>query len=138
MTAQKFLDSSKLKEFADDNFKFDENGRKLSKQVQNIVGKGEIARFKRLVCQRGQKVSLSGNGLMGIRVQKKDLSVLPGGKPGLYIELSKVTHTFFKIAPLKIHIDQKIVPSVFSKGNTNSDLQKITVTENHRFFSFSL
>ena len=28
----------------DDNFKFDENGRKLSKQVENTVGKGEIAR----------------------------------------------------------------------------------------------
>ena len=39
------LDSSKLKEFADDNFKFDENGRKLSKQVENTVGKGEIAPF---------------------------------------------------------------------------------------------
>ena len=38
------LDSSKLKEFADDNFKFDENGRKLSKRVENTVGKGEIAR----------------------------------------------------------------------------------------------
>ena len=39
----KILDSSKLKEFADDNFKFDENGRQLSKQVENTVGKGEIA-----------------------------------------------------------------------------------------------
>ena len=29
-TTQQILDSSKLKEFADDNFKFDENGRKLS------------------------------------------------------------------------------------------------------------
>ena len=38
------LDSSKLKEFADDNFKFDENGTKLSKPVENTVGKGEIAR----------------------------------------------------------------------------------------------
>ena len=28
------LDSSKLKEFADDNFKFDENGRKISKRVE--------------------------------------------------------------------------------------------------------
>ena len=33
-----------MKEFADDNFKFDENGSKLSRQVENIVGKGEIAR----------------------------------------------------------------------------------------------
>ena len=29
-------DSSKLKEFADDNFKFDENGRKLSKRVERV------------------------------------------------------------------------------------------------------
>ena len=39
----KYLDSSKLKEFADDNFKFDENGRELSKRVENTVGRGEIA-----------------------------------------------------------------------------------------------
>ena len=60
------LDSSKLKEFADDNFKFDENGRKLFKRVENTVGKGEIARysvFKRFVSQGRQKVSLCGNGL---------------------------------------------------------------------------
>ena len=41
--------SSKLKEFADDNFKFDENGRKLSKQVENTVGKGEIACYEQLL-----------------------------------------------------------------------------------------
>ena len=33
-----------MKEFADDNFKFDENGRKFSKRVEDTVGKGEIAR----------------------------------------------------------------------------------------------
>ena len=38
------LDSSKLKEFADD-FKFDEKGSKLSKQVENNVGKGAISPF---------------------------------------------------------------------------------------------
>ena len=38
------LDSSKLKEFADENLKFDKNGRKFSKWVENTVGKGEIAR----------------------------------------------------------------------------------------------
>ena len=43
ITRRQILDSSKLKEFADDNFKFDENGRKLSKWVENTVGKGEIA-----------------------------------------------------------------------------------------------
>ena len=30
----------------DNNFKFDEYGRKLSKQVENTVGKGEIARYE--------------------------------------------------------------------------------------------
>ena len=39
----KTLDSSKLKEFADDNFKFDENGTKFSRRVEYTVGKGEIA-----------------------------------------------------------------------------------------------
>ena len=33
-----------MNEFAGDNFKFDENARKFSKRVENIVGKGEIAR----------------------------------------------------------------------------------------------
>ena len=39
----KFLNLSKLKEVADDNFIFDENCRKFSKWVENIVGKGKIA-----------------------------------------------------------------------------------------------
>ena len=38
------LDPSKLKEFADYNFKFDENDKKFPEQVENTVGKGEIAR----------------------------------------------------------------------------------------------
>ena len=43
------LDSSKLKEFADDNFRFDAYGRKLSKWVENTVGKGEIARYEQFL-----------------------------------------------------------------------------------------
>ena len=43
-TKRQILDSSKLKEFAVDNFKFNENCRKFSKLVENTVGKGEIAR----------------------------------------------------------------------------------------------
>ena len=39
------LNSSKPKEFADDNFKFDGNGRNLSERIENTVGKGEIARY---------------------------------------------------------------------------------------------
>ena len=83
--------TSKLKEIADDNFKFDQDGKKFSKWVENTVGKGEIARseqfllfpqcfqkakllvtsnfsfshsvFKRLLSQGRQKASLCGNGL---------------------------------------------------------------------------
>ena len=33
----------KMKEFADHSFKFDKNGRKFSKSVENTEGKGEIA-----------------------------------------------------------------------------------------------
>ena len=44
ITRQQILDSSKLKEFADDNFKFDENGRKLSKWVENTVGRNCLLR----------------------------------------------------------------------------------------------
>ena len=42
-TKRHILSSSKLKEFADNNFKFDENGRKFSKQEENTVEKGEVA-----------------------------------------------------------------------------------------------
>ena len=43
------LDLSKLKDFADNNFKFDENGRKFSKHVENTVGKGEIAHYEKFL-----------------------------------------------------------------------------------------
>ena len=46
---RQILDSSKLKEFADDNFKFDGNGRKLSKRVENTAGKGEIALYEQFL-----------------------------------------------------------------------------------------
>ena len=38
---------TKVKEFADDNFNFDESGRQFFKRIENTVGKGEIARFVR-------------------------------------------------------------------------------------------
>ena len=43
---RQILDSSKLKEFSDNNFDFDENGRELFKRVANTEGKGEIARYE--------------------------------------------------------------------------------------------
>ena len=43
------LESSKLKGFADNNSKFDENGREFSKQGENTVEKGEIAHYKQFL-----------------------------------------------------------------------------------------
>ena len=57
-----------MKDFADGNFKFDENSEKFSKTVENTVGKGEIAHheqfllshsiFRRLVQQTRKKPGL--------------------------------------------------------------------------------
>ena len=70
---QQILDSSKLKELADDNCKFDENGRKFSKPVGNTVGRGKIAHyeqfllfysvFKRRVMKTHKNQGLFGKGL---------------------------------------------------------------------------
>ena len=38
-----------MKDFADDNLKFEENERKLFKPVENTVGKGEIARYEQFL-----------------------------------------------------------------------------------------
>ena len=56
---QHILDSSKLKEFTDNNFEFDENGRKFSKRLENTVGNGEIARYEQFLFfpQCSQKTS---------------------------------------------------------------------------------
>ena len=61
-----------MKEFADDNFKFNENGREFSKWLENSVGKGEIARyeqfsfscsvFKRVVLQTRKNRVCLGKG----------------------------------------------------------------------------
>ena len=40
---------SKMKEFADNSFKFDENGRKFSNRVENTVGKGEITCYEQFL-----------------------------------------------------------------------------------------
>ena len=58
----KILDSSKLKQSADDSFKFDENSRKFSEQVENTVGKGEIAHYEQFLLfpQCFQKACFTG------------------------------------------------------------------------------
>ena len=65
------LDSSKLKEFADNNFKFDKNGRKFSKWVENAVGKGAISPFptvfsKDLYCKHTKTRACLGKGYIGL------------------------------------------------------------------------
>ena len=67
------LDPSKLKEFTDNNFRFDENCRKFFKSLENTAGKGEIVCnkqfsfshcvFKRLVLQTRKNQGLFGKGL---------------------------------------------------------------------------
>ena len=45
----KILDRSKLKQSAEDNFKFDENGRNFYEWVESNVGKEEIARYEQFL-----------------------------------------------------------------------------------------
>ena len=45
----KFLNSYKLKKFAEDNLKLDENGRKFLKWRENTVGEGEIAHYEQFL-----------------------------------------------------------------------------------------
>ena len=63
-----------MKQSTDDSFKFDGNGRKFSKPVENTAGKGENTRyeqflrfpkcFKTLVLQTRKRQSLFGKWLM--------------------------------------------------------------------------
>ena len=71
MPKRQILDSPKVKEFGEDNLKFDENGRKFFLRVENTVGKGEIARYEhtsnfsfthRLVLQTLKNQGLFGKG----------------------------------------------------------------------------
>ena len=70
-----------MKEFADDNFKFDENGRKLCEWVENTVGKGEIARSEQflLFSQCFQKACFPGasKGVIGWECVIENTSTFP-------------------------------------------------------------
>ena len=46
---EKFWTPSRLKEFADDNFRFDENGIKFFNRLENTVRKGEIACYEQFL-----------------------------------------------------------------------------------------
>ena len=49
LTLPWILFSSKLKHFADNNFKFDKNGSKFSKHVEKNGGKGEIVHYEQFL-----------------------------------------------------------------------------------------
>ena len=70
---QQILNSSKFKQFADDNFKFDEKGGKCSKRVENTSGKGENARYEQFLLfpqcfQRTCTADMQKQGLVWERV----------------------------------------------------------------------
>ena len=70
-----------MKEFADNNFKFDENERKFFKWVENTVGKGEIARYEQffLFPQCFQKTcteDMLKPGLVREKVEKRKVKSL--------------------------------------------------------------
>ena len=70
LSQTKSLDSSKLKEFADNNSKFDGNDSEFSKRLENTGGKREIARYERLFEKRHPKnipVKLFQNLISGSR-----------------------------------------------------------------------
>ena len=63
----KFLDLSKLKEFADDNLIFDEDSIKFSRDVETTEGKGEIAHKEHFLLfpQFFQKTYMTDTSLFG-------------------------------------------------------------------------
>ena len=70
---RQILDSSELKEFADDNFRFNESGGMFSKRVENTAGKEKLlvtsnfsfsnCVFKRFVLHTRKNQGLFGKGL---------------------------------------------------------------------------
>ena len=93
ITRRQILDSSKLKEFADDNFKFDEDLQKVIQTGRKHWEKEKLfvtsnfsfshSIFKRPVSQGRQKVSLCGNGLISCN------RASPIKPEGLLLTLSK-------------------------------------------------
>ena len=69
-----------MKEFTDNKLKFDENGRKYSKRIENTLRKGEIACHNHFLffpqCfQKYKKQGLFGKGLMNILSRKRGKTV---------------------------------------------------------------
>ena len=76
---QQILEASKVKEFADNTFSLDDNGRTSSKAIENTVGKGEIAHNEQFLLfpQCFQKTYFAGTLKQGLVVQDAVFSHLP-------------------------------------------------------------
>ena len=75
---QQILDTFKQKEFADINFKFDENRRMFSQRLENTVGNGEIAHYEQFLLfpqcfQKTCTADTYNQGLVWERVKDKKL-----------------------------------------------------------------
>ena len=103
----KILDWSKLKQFADNNFKFDENSRKFSKPVENTVGKGEIARYEQFLLfpQCFQKACFPG--------ASKGVTVWEWVNLSMTIKYSTVCNSFSGWQKKILQVNLKLPPCFF-------------------------
>ena len=103
------MDSSELRDFADDYFKFDEfdeYGRKLSEQVQNTVGKGEIARYENVLKGPFSRIVKAGmKGVMYMLYMLFDDINLPICNGAIldqvFVVRSKVSHVDTVVCPIQ-------------------------------------
>ena len=104
------------RKIADDIFKFNENSRKLSKRVENTVGKGEIARHEQFLLypQCFQK-AYQGRLLVALlfrRLNTTEAELYVGMISGaLTFHLHDVTTAYFPTFHLKQHNFSKLALS---------------------------
>ena len=103
------LNSSELKEFADDNLKLEENGGKFSQRVENTVEKEAISPFstvlsKDVYCRHVKTSACLGKDLIAVILDKnhaflRSCSALLG-RAGLDLDYLPPYNTFYHITTL--------------------------------------
>ena len=116
-----------MKDFADDNFEFDESGRKLSKQIENTVGKGEIAHYKQFLVflQCFQKACFPGASKSVIVLDWVNTNVhIPVLDENVFLGLLKSNflpnNKFLDWSRLTAFADDKIVVNLKKKKNNRN------------------
>ena len=117
-----------MKQSTDDNFEFDENTRKVSKRVENTVGKGEIARLEQFLLypQCFQKACFPGAS-KGVIVWEwvKCLSFVQN----IFLKMLKYDLTLYGTTPIiyqllvKQSVENTDVAFVKEANETSSDEQ---------------